>query len=74
MRQLHRVHGPEDGAARLNDQDPPDDYERNRNAMVQTFQGNRNPFIDHPEWARCVIDNMNCPVVVDVIFANGFQQ
>lgn len=57
-----------------NDQDPPDDYERNRNAMVQTFQGNRNPFIDHPEWARCVIDNVNCPVVVDVIFANGFQQ
>ncbi|WP_386067935.1 endonuclease [Tahibacter sp. UC22_41] len=56
-----------------NDQDPPDDYERNRNAMVQTFQGNRNPFIDHPEWARCVIDNVNCPTVVDVIFANGFQ-
>lgn len=56
-----------------NDQDPPDDYERNRNAMVQTFQGNRNPFIDHPEWARCVINNTNCPVVVDVIFANGFQ-
>ncbi|WP_257386250.1 endonuclease [Tahibacter caeni] len=56
-----------------NDQDPPDDYERNRNAMVQSFQGNRNPFIDHPEWARCVINNTNCPVVVDVIFANGFQ-
>lgn len=57
-----------------NDQDPPDDYERNRNAMVQTFQGNRNPFIDHPEWARCVIDNVNCPVVVDVIFVSGFEQ
>lgn len=56
-----------------NDQDPPDDYERNRNAMVQTFQGNRNPFIDHPEWARCVIDNTNCPTIVDAIFANGFQ-
>lgn len=56
-----------------NDQDPPDERERYRNAMVQTFQGNRNPFIDHPEWARCVIDNINCPVVVDLIFANGFQ-
>jgi endonuclease I len=56
-----------------NDQDPPDERERYRNAMVQTFQGNRNPFIDHPEWARCVIDNVNCPVVVDVIFANGFE-
>lgn len=56
-----------------NDQDPPDERERYRNAMVQTFQGNRNPFIDHPEWARCVIDNVNCPVVVDVIFQAGFE-
>jgi endonuclease I len=56
-----------------NDQDPPDERERYRNAMVQTFQGNRNPFIDHPEWARCVIDNVNCPVVVDVIFEDDFE-
>lgn len=56
-----------------NDQDPPDEYERNRNAMVQTFQGNRNPFIDHPEWARCVIDDVGCPTVVDVIFEYGFE-
>lgn len=56
-----------------NDQDPPDERERYRNAMVQTFQGNRNPFIDHPEWARCVIDNVNCPVVVDVIFDDDFE-
>ncbi len=31
--------------------DPPDQREIDRNAVVQGFQGNRNPFIDHPEWA-----------------------
>src|SRR3546814_17077055 len=31
--------------------DPPDDAERGRNEVVYSFQGNRNPFIDHPEWA-----------------------
>ena len=30
--------------------DPPDDHERHRNAEIQKIQGNRNPFIDHPEW------------------------
>jgi len=30
--------------------DPPDDAERLRNGRVQELQGNRNPFIDHPEW------------------------
>ncbi|MEG2803009.1 endonuclease [Stenotrophomonas sp.] len=31
--------------------DPPDAAERARNEVVFSFQGNRNPFIDHPEWA-----------------------
>ena len=31
--------------------DPPDDAERGRNEVIFSFQGNRNPFIDHPEWA-----------------------
>lgn len=29
--------------------DPPDDYEMNRNNVVYTWQFNRNPFIDQPE-------------------------
>jgi endonuclease G, mitochondrial len=33
------------------DQFPPGDYERHRNAAVFARQGNRNPLIDHPEWA-----------------------
>lgn len=31
--------------------DPPDAAERERNEVIYGFQGNRNPFIDHPEWA-----------------------
>lgn len=29
--------------------DPPDDYEMNRNNVVYTWQNNRNPFIDEPD-------------------------
>ena len=32
------------------DADPVGEYERHRNAAIQQAQGNRNPFIDHPEW------------------------
>jgi len=34
-----------------NRQDPPDAAERRRNDLVEDFQGNRNPFIDHPTLA-----------------------
>ena len=32
------------------EQDPPDAFEMNRNEVVYSYQGNRNPFIDHPEF------------------------
>ncbi len=35
-------------------EDPVDDFERDRHEVVYTFQGNRNPFIDHPEWVDCL--------------------
>jgi endonuclease I len=35
-------------------EDPVDDSERRRNSSVYLFQGNRNPFIDHPEWVAAV--------------------
>jgi endonuclease I len=40
-------------------QDPVDDHERQRNETVHAFQGNRNPFIDHPEWVACIFSG-NC--------------
>ena len=33
------------------EQDPVDNWERRRNQIIyEKYQGNRNPFIDHPEW------------------------
>ncbi len=37
------------------EQDPPSAFERRRNDLIDTrYQGNRNPFIDRPEYARAV--------------------
>jgi hypothetical protein len=36
------------------EEDPVSDYERHRNFVIAELQGNRNPLIDHPEWARTI--------------------
>lgn len=37
------------------DQDPVSDWEKNRNEIIfSNYQGNRNPFIDHPEFAHYI--------------------
>jgi len=38
-----------------NAEDPPDAFEMRRNDVIyETYQHNRNPFIDHPEWADAI--------------------
>ena len=37
-------------------EDPPDAWEEERNSLIELEQGNRNPFIDHPEWIERVKD------------------
>ena len=37
-----------------NFQDPPDEFERNRNNVIYAYQKNRNPFIDEPNFAELI--------------------
>lgn len=40
---------------RWHEQDPPDSHELTRNERIYAdWQGNRNPFIDHPEWVESI--------------------
>lgn len=39
--------------------DAVDSFERLRNGKVQQLQGNRNPFVDHPEWVETIY-GLNC--------------
>lgn len=37
-----------------NEQDPVDDFEMHRNDVIYSYQNNRNPFIDYPEFANLI--------------------
>jgi len=39
--------------------DPPDAFEMNRNNVIYSYQDNRNPFIDHPEYLILIYDPTN---------------
>ena len=36
--------------------DPPDEWDRDRNSLIEDEQGNRNLFIDYPEIVERVMD------------------
>lgn len=42
-------------------EDPVSALERDRNEIIYQFQGNRNPFVDHPEWVNCIFNNPCLP-------------
>jgi hypothetical protein len=46
--------------------DPPDARERSRNDVVYGFQGNRNPFIDHPEWVNALFVPSTGPTITAI--------
>ncbi len=58
--------------------DPPDDFEMNRNNVVYNWQFNRNPFIDMPDlvefiWGNSVGDTWANPLSVDGVTKNLFS-
>jgi endonuclease I len=50
--------------------DPPDEFERNRNNVIYSFQRNRNPFIDNPQFAELI---WNSAIPSPVTIANVQQ-
>jgi endonuclease I len=51
--------------------DPPDALEMLRNEAVAGFQGNRNPFIDHPEWGTTALFQSTTPAVCQPVQGGG---
>jgi endonuclease I len=48
------IHAKLSALLQWNIEDPVDNYERNRNNEVYSYQHNRNPFIDHPEYVSLI--------------------
>jgi len=54
-----------------NMQDPPDEFEMNRNNVIYSFQKNRNPFIDDPNFANLIwAGAMASPVTISNVAIN----
>lgn len=51
--------------------DPVDSKELDRNDAIYAIQGNRNPFIDHPEYVNLIWGNCNGPVCTPIITMNN---
>lgn len=51
---------------RWNAEDPPDAREQAHNDAVFSFQGNRNPFVDHPEWVNALFVPSTGPTIASI--------
>ena len=54
------------------EQDPVDDLEKRRNDKVYERQGNRNPFIDHPEYANVIFGANYDPLEDDEYYVSYY--
>jgi endonuclease I len=52
--------------------DPPTQHDVLRNDVIQTYQGNRNPFVDRPEWVAIAFQ-LPCLGAPERIFGDGFE-
>ncbi len=48
------IHALESTLLKWHKEDPVDNFERHRNEVIYSYQHNRNPFIDHPEYAALI--------------------
>jgi endonuclease I len=48
------LHGKLSTLMEWHESDPPDAFELNRNEVIYSYQENRNPFIDHPEFVEAI--------------------
>lgn len=51
------LHGVASVLLKWHQEDPVDAFERNRNEVIFRYQGNRNPFIDNPEYVELIWGN-----------------
>jgi endonuclease I/DNA/RNA endonuclease YhcR with UshA esterase domain len=47
-------------------QDPPDEFEKHRNDVIYSYQKNRNPFIDHPEYVVKIWSLASKPIITNI--------
>ncbi len=67
-------HGKLSTLLQWNLQDPPDEFEKNRNEVVFNWQHNRNPFIDYPEFAEYIWNSVSAsPVYIQNVTSNPAQ-
>jgi len=53
-------------------EDPVDDFERNRNDVIYSYQKNRNPYIDHPELVEKVYGPLTTSIDFNDLIINLF--